>query len=300
MSAAQKMGTATPPIAENKLFSRAHPTVTLLVEGGADEGFWRAHVHPACLVHVTGGRERALETLDKPSAAGCTLLACLDADLDRVTGTLKVRPDVFWTDAHDLELTLTLAPGLLEKLVCRVEKTRARWRDDLAQRLLAFVRPAGVLRWLRHIQKDPRVEALALHKTNDRGVVSGRFNKWGELIKGDDGLSPNAERFVKAVIDYNSAQRLLGQQKPLAEALRAGPEAEDDQLCNGHDLIGALCAWLTPKLNEEELTTRLMDCCEADQLQRTEMWRAMRRWQDEHPRFPLLRTRDVSPNAHAP
>ena len=301
MSAAEKLGVPPPPVAENKLFNVGAPTVTLLVEAGSDERFWRTFVHRDCLVraHHRGGRPGVLAMLSAPNDQGRMILACLDADLDRVTGTLSPRDDVFWTDAHDLETTLLTLPGLLEKLVRRVVGP-ARWRDELLTQLLQFVRPAATLRWLRAQKPDERVTALRLHKRDKDGDIKGRFDKWDALISAE--LTPDAEAFLKHVIHYNNAQKLLKQLPDLAAALGAGPDAPDAQLCNGHDLIGALRAWLqhrvpsktadpatTHKLADDEaLTEKLIDCCEHAHLTQTAMWRAMLAWQAAHPRYPLL------------
>lgn len=115
-TAANKMGARTAPyIAENKLLNAVRPTLTVLVEAGGDKLFWQQYLGgDQCKLRDMGqgGRRKALQELDKarqteqPSGKKECFLALLDADLDRLKGCLDPRPDVIWTDAHDLETTL--------------------------------------------------------------------------------------------------------------------------------------------------------------------------------------------------
>jgi len=90
------------PTTESKFFNAARRTVSLLVEAGVDQRFWRMHCDRDCHVrhHGQGGREAVLAELQKARThPDAVLLAVLDADLDRLENRLPSDPDVVWTDA---------------------------------------------------------------------------------------------------------------------------------------------------------------------------------------------------------
>jgi len=145
------------PLTESKLFNAARRTVTLLVEAGVDQRFWRMHCVGDCHVreHGQGGREAVLKELNRARGqAGAVLLAVLDADLDRVEGRLLLDSDVVWTDAHDLETTLLTLPTL-EKLVTqcvdssKLAEQEREWGEPLRARLFRHAEGIGRLRWLK-------------------------------------------------------------------------------------------------------------------------------------------------------
>lgn len=351
MSAAAQFGVTTAPRAEHRFFRDAGPTVTLLVESATDERFWRTHLHGRCLVRVATppGRQGLEQELRKAQGdPGLTFLGVLDADYDRLEDQLPALEGAFWSDGVDLEATLLLRPGLLQKLLARTLGTQraqgataawsesaveapnptggagrgaqeeARWATTARARLLAFVAPAGRLRWLKRRVTLGRagpsalLDALHLSKAARSGGSLSRFDRWEHC--GAPGLEPMAEALLKQLLCYNNAQRHTQDIPALLEQLNTLPEHTEDQVCNGHDLLGALLAWMksvteprrgskkphsagTPGStseshevpdNTEALTTRLYDACEREHLQGTAIWQALRAWQDAHPAFLLL------------
>lgn len=331
MSAAQKLGVSPPGRAEHKLFRACGPVVTLWVESPADERFWRAFLHPRCRLHFPegGGRERVLRELERARGdAELIFLAILDADYDRAEGTLPSDERVFWTDGVDLEATLLARPELLDRLLARTvgpawaADAAARWGQPFGARLFAFVRPAGRLRWYKHRNReDGALRLLKFSKKADQGREIPRFDRWDRC--GADTLTPDDRGLLRELIAFNNAQNLTGEVDRLLVGLRDLPDANDARICNGHDLVGALCAWLqaqksgrkrkappgprsappsadapsaaTWKLpcNPEELGQRLGDCCDEAHLHSTDLWQQLRRWQQANPTQPLLREQDA-------
>lgn len=288
MSAHERLGGRRPgERVESRLFNAARPTVTLLVESGYDERFWRMYRHESCLIRSQGqgGREAALKKLDLGGDPAVKLLALLDADLDRVEDHLQQRPDVIWTDGHDLETTLLGLP-VLEKLVRqhvdpeKLRRSEQAWGETLRARLFAHAIGMGRLRWFK--QRE-RLDALVFRK-GDR-----RFEGYKDCA-GDD-WAPSLRRVVNAVIRFSQAQPLMSRDLPAEIA--ALPEAAADQVCNGHDLLGLLHAWLRHEvkaieISVDELGERLLLACERTWLEQTRMWRAILDWEAANPGFSVL------------
>ncbi len=280
------------PITESKFFNAARQTVTLLVEAGVDQRFWRMHCVSTCFVrhHGQGGRAAVLEALKKGRAQpDAALLAVLDADLDRVEGRLPQDPDVVWTDAHDLETTLLGLPVLEKMAMQRVggEKMagfESEWGESLRERLFRHAALFGQLRWLK--QRE-RLDDLVFKKKKGNDVQL--FDNYHKCTGG--GWSPSGEKIVKAVIDYSSAGHLRG--RDFMTECASLPGCDLNQLCNGHDLVGFLAAWMNEvstreRRNAAELTEALAGYCERPWLAETAMWRGIQLWEVSHHGFHVL------------
>lgn len=279
------------PTTESKFFNAARRTVTLLVEAGVDQRFWRMHCDRDCHIRHNGqgGREAVLAELERARAhPDAVLLAVLDADLDRIENRLPSNPDVVWTDAHDLETTLFGLPAL-DKLVAQQvdpekhSSQRATWgSEDLRQRLFRHAEGIGRLRWLK---QRARIDELVFKKK--KGTIIVLFDRYDKCA--DKNWSPSLTNTITAILDYSNAQH-LHKRNLVAECAALG-EADCAQLCNGHDLVGFLAAWLKSmgrSYTEEALTEALAGYCERDWLKSTQMWHGIRAWEAKHPGFRVL------------
>lgn len=226
-----------PPTTESKFFNAARHVVTLLVEGGLDQRFWRMHCVRDCRVSPKGGRKAVLTELDRAAAHDdAVLLGVLDADLDRIEDRLVIRDDVIWTDAHDLEGTLIALPALAKLLAQIVDgdklaEDEARWAETINARLVRHAVQMGRLRWLKQREE---IDDFVFKKKSKRELKL--FDRYDGCI--DDDWSPSLARIIPALINYNSAHHLSA--KDLEQQCAALPEADPTQLCNGHDLLGFL------------------------------------------------------------
>lgn len=278
------------PTTESKFFNAARRTVTLLVEGGFDQRFWRMHCIRDCRVTAKGGRPAVLAELERGAKHDdAVLLGILDADLDRIEDRLSVRDDVVWTDAHDLEGTLLALPAL-EKLLAQmvapdaITEDEGRWGESLRERLVRHAVQLGRLRWL--VQRK-KLEGFVFKKMSKKKLVL--FDRYERCVEND--WAPSQDKIITALINYNSAPRLLAED--LARQCNALPKADPTQLCNGHDLLGVLRVW--PRLGKRSLTVddladRLAGACERRWLVCTSMWQCVEAWEQAHPGFRVVKS----------
>lgn len=288
-------GTRPPLVAESKIFNAARRSVTLLVEAGFDERFWRMHCDASVRHANQGGRGSVLRELDRARLhPDAVLLAVLDADLDRVTNTLISRPDVVWTDAHDLETTLCSLPAL-EKLIThwvdsdKLTKQETLWNERLRARLFRHAEGLGRLRWLK-LRAHPRLDRLVF-KRKKKGELA-LFDRYDECR--EEHWAPSLLRSISTLINYSCALEL--QAASLAAECEQLPEADPAQVCNGHDLLGFLCAWLNTicntkdgKHNVRQLSEELALACEGPWLAQTSMWQRILAWERDHPGHRVLK-----------
>jgi hypothetical protein len=278
------------PTTESKFFNAARRIVTLLVEGGFDQRFWRMHCVRECRVIPKRGRQAVLAELDRAEDhPDAVLLGVLDADLDRIEDRLVIRDDVIWTDAHDLEGTLIALPALGKLIAQLVEPEKlaedeARWTESIQARLFRHAAEMGRLRWLA--QREG-LAALVFKKKSKREL--NLFDRYERCVDAD--WSPSLAKIIEQMINYSSAHHLLSQD--LTDQCEALPGADPAQLCNGHDLIGFLR--VSPQIGKrplvvDDLADRLAGACERHWLVLTSMWQDIEAWERAHPGFQVLKT----------
>lgn len=278
------------PHTEAKLFNAARRTATLLVEGEFDARLWRGYC--VCRVWPLGGRGRVLSKLDEARTdSEVRFVAVLDADLDRLEGGVAERDDVVWTDAHDLESTLSATPAL-EKLLRhaldpqQVEERESAWGESFRERLYRHAIPMGRLRWLS-------IRAgLGLKWTKSKrrsGRDFDRFDDYGKCVDGK--WVPAAATSVERIVNYSQAHSLKS--RDLVAECEALPDADPDQVCNGHDLIGFLCVGVEkvgrkPRQSAEVMGQGLALAVERRWLEQTAMWRSLAAWAERHPGYRIF------------
>lgn len=275
-------GADVPPSTEAEFFNAARVTAFLLVEGGTDERFWLSRVDPrACQVRAMGSRESALAEIREAGAEGRKgLVAVLDADFDRLDATLPDDRDVVWTDMHDLDTMLLASPAFDKVLVEVGSRKKIRELEvsegrDLRASLTARGAAMGRLRWLskreglrltfRKKRPDGTLSAVDHAKFCDRAT-------W----------RVDVAKMVRAVLDFSGDPKT--KVEDLMSRMRALPDADEWQVCNGHDLVGLLVIGLRSKvgnrsLGVDDVEERLRLAFERDDLQRTAMYGALRRWE---------------------
>lgn len=302
MSVDRLFGVPKPLRAENKLSNAVLPKVTLLVEAGPDLRFWRMWTDStACAVRIPSqpGRYAVVDELRNALDRGLPFLACIDADLDRVEGTCIPEDGLIRTDAHDLEVTLLCLNGLLQKVLDFAIGGAQQNADSLRDSLLEFCEFPGRLRWLA-LRSHPVARDLRLKKDpSKKGGEVQHFEEWDKL--GAATLTLAIDAFLHRLCDWNSAQKQRNDLPRLRQAIDDLPAADLCQLVNGHDLIGALLAWMlaTAKgaaipakslpTDAAALSKDLAMACERPMLETTQMWAALRVWEARHPGYTVLK-----------
>ncbi len=290
-SAPNPWGAEVPPPTEAQFFNAARATAFLLVEGATDERFWLSRVEAhACQVRAVGGREKALEELRTTEREGILgVLAVLDADFDRLDGTLLQEANIVWTDSHDLDTVLIASPAF-EKILVEVASRKkvldfqASEGRTLRDALVARGAEMGRLRWLSRRERM----SLSFRKARPDGsfghVDHAKFcdrARWGMDVA----------KLVRAVLEYSNDHKMKAE--VLLAGMRSLPEADVWQLCVGHDLVGLLVVGLRSRLGNRNLTMdeieeRLRLAFERSDLERTSMYRDIRRWEQQSKPFRLL------------
>lgn len=287
-------GVSVPPPTEAAFFNAARVTTFLLVEGGSDALFWEAHVHRRfCQVRAIGGREQALAELRTVAAESKTgFVAVLDADFDRLDGTLPTDENVVWTDVHDLEVHLIASHALDKVLIelgsrTKCENFEAEERCTVRQALLTRAVSLGRLRWLS------RRESLGLIFRKLSSGESFRYVDYGKFCDRSS-WRVDEQKLVQEVLNFSMQHKLRA--ADLLERMACLPDVAGEavwQLCVGHDLVGLLVVGLRSRLgtrncDREDLEKDLRLSFSRGDLEATGMYQTLRAWERSHPPFRIF------------
>lgn len=285
----------SPPVAtEAEFFNAARHTVFLLVEGASDVRLWETHVDRSrCQVRGMQGRDSVVCHLEQMRGEGKSgFVAVLDADFDRVEGTLPQDRDVVFTDLHDIECTLVASPALdkvltncasREKLEAFQKERGHSVRDELLLRAVMI----GRLRWLSR-----RNDLKFAFRKDERGTGTFRTIDHAKFCD-DRTWQIDPKKLVQHVINFNSRHELNAEE--LLAQLSLLPDADAWQVSVGHDLVALLVVGLRRKLGSRTIAIETMQdyltlAFERDHLVVTKMYHQLRAWERQHPRFHIFKS----------
>lgn len=237
-----------------------------------------------------GGRDKVLAELATARSEGrVDHVAVLDADYDRIEDKLGDEPNVVWTDYHDLEVTLIASPALDKVLVElgsqeKCEKFEKEERCAVREALLSLGCELARLRWLS------RRESLALTFRKQKADVFSYVDYHAFCDRAS--WEVDRREMVRVVLNFSLQHKLKADD--LLARMDALPEIDSLQLCVGHDLVGLLSVGLRSKLGShnrlsiEDLQERLRLAFERAHLERTEMYRSLRVWEQHNAPYRIF------------
>lgn len=284
-------GIAPPPATEFEFFNAARVTSFLLVEGNSDERFWQLHVDDRrCQVRAMGGRDEVILVLEQNRRENrIGFVAVVDADFDRVDGTLRDDPDIVYTDHHDLECMLVASPALEKVLGVHGSRSRylefERTRQPIREALLENGRIIGKLRWLS------RRDGLNLvFRKRDPKDKAFRYLRYKEFCDQKEWLVDRNDLVVH-VCNFSNRHDLTV--NDLLARMALMPDADVWQICVGHDLLGLMAIGLRQTLgnatvDETTMQNSFLLAYEEAYLKETLMYCALCAWEEKHAPFRIF------------
>lgn len=279
------------PLTEARFTNAVERKVYLLVEGNSDKKFWLSRIEgKSCEISVMNSREKALEEMRKAAAEGNqTLIAILDADFDRFEGTLQEIEGVFWTDQPDLE-GMCIASRALDKVLAEYCAEDKRMPGGLVRRHL--LEQASHIGRLRLVSRRPEW-GLTFRKKKGDGF---NYIDYGALCPKESWIV-DVRAMIQKVLDFSQRHDLRPEIDSLelqCKEIGIEKDADLEQLCNGHDLVGILVVGFKKKLgsrpmSHEQLEEALRLAFELSDLQQTRLAQALYAWESVHLGFRVLR-----------
>jgi hypothetical protein len=264
-------------VAQVELERAAFKGTLLLVEGETDSRFWKKFVaREQCSLVVAHGKKNVEGAISKLEEGGRNgILGVVDADWDRILGRMGQAKNLIVTETHDLE-TLILASSALDFALGEYDPAGRLSSllpadqpviDGLVRRGLAF----GLLRLANQLEAEPQSMAW---------LRIPRFF--------DDKWRLNAEELEEQAIENRF--------DPRTYPLSLDPDSTWQlrwQICHGKDLLEILVLGLKAAgqfggRSSDDLGIALRLAFSVSSLARTEIYRAIRAWEEGNPDFIVL------------
>lgn len=221
--------------AEAKMTRTRFAGALLIVEGPTDHRFLERFLAAGCVEQlVAHGKGNALDAMTLLAAEGVSgVLAFVDADFDRLEGTLPADPNVIVSDHHDVEMMLLMSQSLSKLL-------KEYGSEDKLGKLIAGSQAASVL---EHIQQQCACLGELRYCNHQQGWKL-RF-KGMDHLKFIDGRTLTVDMTKALCLVFANTGPTLVKVAEVELELPAQPRAENlADFCNGHDCTHMLAIGL--------------------------------------------------------
>lgn len=273
---------------EIRMTRSQHAGCFLIVEGEVtDLRVYRRFVDSrSCHIVPAYGKENALavlQILGNDAFAG--VLAIVDADFWRLDGVKPESPNLFITDAHDLEAMMLNSPAL-DKLLAelgspdKLEKFAQDRGGSLRQELLEIGRPLGYLRWISDRQNlSLKFEGIVFSRFVDRTTFTLDVTGMVRMVKNKSGRHDLEDKDLRSRI-----------------AQVMNPNHDPWDVCCGHDLICILSLGLRKVLGSKDaheakpelLEMVLRVAYEVTYFSGTQLFQSLRAWEADNQPFQIF------------
>lgn len=250
-------------------------TIWVLVEGEDDckiyPKFFKAS---QCKVeYINGGKEKLRTAIKVLSQETNQVIGIQDADFLNLEGMATTALPLFYTDCHDIEMTMLSFEGVRNNLLteyCLQDKQEIIWQNILSE--AAYL---GYIRWY--------------NDKNDNKIIFSGLG-YGDFV------SPTATEIhweTTRLLD-NLNQRSKNKHTPLTETLidtfiSTHKTVDLLNLCNGHDVIALLALLMSGKATPKSLSKDLRLSFTISYFRQTRLYAQLQEWQ-EQTHFYIVKT----------
>lgn len=256
----------------------------LLVEGSSDKVFYERFIDKiACQIVIMAGKPSSklkvigvLDILERASFDG--VLGIVDADFDRLQGSVHESVNLLRTDTHDLETMLIDSPAL-DKVIAEFGSAEkiAKLNVDIRTSLVEAGRSIGYLRWVSQC---------------DELNLTFSDLKFSKFIN-EQTLQINEPALIQEVKNKSQALSLKTEdlQQRISDEKNQG--FNPWQVCCGHDLVEILALGLrkavgTMSVDVDSLERSLRLAYEEVYFRKTQLWVNIRQWESSNQPFQVL------------
>jgi hypothetical protein len=242
--------------------------VFILFEGVDDTSIYpKFFLAENALCRSVGGKKNLKNAMQTLVPLTTRVIAIRDADFSHLRGTKPEFDTVFFTDKHDIEMTMLSFQGVLTNVF-----TEFKMQDKAAELLETAMREVeyvSYIRWadadyhysldfdfgIAFFMKSGKTKQELLHALNKRSKEKAR-----EITEVD------IESFIEShrIVDYYN-------------------------LCNGHDVLGFLALYIGDKTSKKEVAKVLRSSFHWWYFSQTNLYSSLKAWQTKHG-FNILKT----------
>jgi hypothetical protein len=243
-------------------------SVFILVEGIDDTRIYQKFfLTENVLFRSVGGRGNLRNAMQTLALSTMRVIAIRDADFAHLRGTKPEFDAMFFTDKHDIEMTMLSLPGVLANAFAEF-----RLQDKAAELLEAAIREAEYVSYIRWADAD-------FHYGLDFNFGIAFFIRSGK---------------TKQELLYTLNSRSKEKTKEITEVdienfIEGHRTIDCYNLCNGHDILGFLALYIGKETSQREFAKILRSSFHWWYFSQTNLYNSLKTWQTKHG-FSILKT----------
>ncbi|MDR3046364.1 MAG: DUF4435 domain-containing protein [Bacteroidales bacterium] len=243
--------------------------IYIFVEGTYDCRIYEKFFNPttAKIEFVGGGKSQVIIVLERLSYTGHVIGIC-DADFRHLDHNYPAIPELFFTDQHDIEMTMISFDDVLINAL--IEYRLQAQMISIRQNAMQEAEYIGYIRWF-----------------NEKNVCEIIFDGLGlsHLTSSTNGITVSMNN-INLLVELNRRKRnptVVLTNQIISNFISANTITEHLLLCNGHDVVKILTSIInlsfTPKIKHEDFAKSLRHSFLLSHFKQTKMYSAISTWQ---------------------
>lgn len=256
----------------------SHPNsqgrVFVLLEGESDIQLFRKLFNSDhCKVeNIPGGNSKVEDAVLDILPIYPLIIGIRDADFIRLNNITYSKTNMFLTDYHDIEMTLVAELSVFSAILSEFTDIEINRHETIREEIMRLIEPISLIKWLNDTEKLE----ISFKKPSFQDLLN--FSNWqidfNEYFTRLISKSPNATITDFSTI-VNKLQTLKTRQPNML------------QLCNGHDFMKAIAAFLREKsnkkfVNEEYIASIFRIKYSKDDFYKTDLYSSIKHWGNDH------------------
>lgn len=211
----------------------------LIVEGQDDYQFMVNFISPStCTIEVARGKQNVcdvIEILEEDNFDG--VLGLIDADFDRIEGSLERSHNIVMPECHDLDMMLVSSPALGRILTALGSREKLEnFQEDVLKALMERALPVGYLR-LHSLRENLNLRFGGL-----------KYSAWIDRSS----FVADTTKLIDTVKNHSQRQDLSSSDLAIAIEDLQDSNYDPYEMCNGADVIGILSIGLRGVLGTKD------------------------------------------------
>ena len=238
--------------------------VYILVEGINDVKLYPKFFNEMNVsVECSNNKYQLLAALDELKKTSNQVIGICDADFDHLQNTAPLISNLFYTDYHDIEMTMLSINGVLSDALTEFELQK--YAPTILQKALDKAKVIGYIRWINQIE---------ILKLNFDGLRIGRFIKTQ-----DDNTLLNVDDYLYALNKRSSNKKRPLNSTDISQFTQSHKNADLFNLCNGHDVTALIALIIGKDTSHEKFCSVLRASFNTQYFNKSKLYIDIYNWQ---------------------
>jgi hypothetical protein len=222
--------------------------------------------------YVHGGKEQVLIALKELNKITKQIISICDADFNHLKNIVPYTNNLFFTDYHDIEMTMLFIDGVLNDTL--TEYNQQNNSSEILQKALEEAKIIGYIRWYNELYRI---------KLDFNGMGLGRF-----VMPHNTNAHLDIDTYLNALNKRSDSKTKTITFTEINNFILVHNTFDLFNLCNGHDVTAIISLIIDNSTSHEKFCSILRASFNINYFHRTKLYNDILRWQTDNNFFILL------------